>query len=69
MRIISSDLGAVQENRYVLDVNGQIYQYTDYVNRKGKVIDSSLVDPEGRECFDEELIAQAQELVDKHQSA
>ena len=45
-------------------LNGEIYTLNDFVNEKGRVIDSELYDAQGDLVFDEDLLERAQNAVD-----
>ena len=45
-------------------LNGEIYTLNDFVNEKGRVIDSELYDAQGDLVFDQDLLERAQNAVD-----
>ena len=48
----------------IRDDDGKIFNYTEYLNDKGKVIDETLSDIDGNEITDEELLSKARDFVD-----
>jgi hypothetical protein len=50
--------------RSIVNFQGEVYTLIDYVNERGRVIDSELFDNDGDSVFDEDLLQQALNAVD-----
>lgn len=64
MQILERVESKVTEVTYTLQDNISAFYYKEWMNEKGKVIDSLLRDKDGNEIDDPILMEQVQELVD-----
>ena len=52
---------------YTIEKDGKTYVYKDYLDSKGKVVDSELRDAFGFSVFDETLLEGIQNMVDSYE--
>ena len=64
LEILERVESTVTEVTYTLQDETSAFYYKEWMNQKGKVIDSLLRDKDGHEIDDPELLEQVQELVD-----
>lgn len=61
-KLISSETPATET--YIVEIDGKKYTYVDYLDAKGKSMDSLLYDDRGCYLDDPALMEQAQKMVD-----
>jgi hypothetical protein len=63
MKLVSKQKSQTTKEVYEIEHEGLFYTLTEYLNEKGKVIDSILIDVDGEEIDNEKIIKEIQDFV------
>ena len=64
MELLRKEEVNVIENTYTLQDETSVFYYKEFINSKGKVVDSFLSDKDGFEIDDPSLLENVQEFID-----
>ena len=64
MELLKKEEVNVIENTYTLQDGTSVFYYKEFINSKGKVVDSLLSDKDGFEIDDPSLLENVQEFID-----
>ena len=64
MELLRKEEVNVIENTYTLQDETSVFYYKEFINSKGKVVDSLLSDKDGFEIDDPSLLENIQEFID-----
>ena len=64
MELLKKEEVNVIENTYTLQDETSVFYYKEFINSKGKVVDSFLRDKDGFEIDDPSLLENVQEFID-----
>ena len=64
MELLRKEEVNVIENTYTLQDETSVFYYKEFINSKGKVVDSFLSDKDGFEIDDPSLLENIQEFID-----
>jgi|688.fasta_scaffold175566_5 hypothetical protein len=64
MELLKKEEVNVIENTYTLQDKTSVFYYKEFINSKGKVVDSFLRDKDGFEIDDPSLLENVQEFID-----
>ena len=64
MELLRKEEVNVIENTYTLQDETSVFYYKEFINSKGKVVDSLLSDKDGFEIDDPSLLENVQEFID-----
>ena len=64
MELLKKEEVNVIENTYTLQDETGVFYYKEFINSKGKVVDSFLSDKDGFEIDDPSLLENVQEFID-----
>ena len=67
MELLKKEEVNVIENTYTLQDGTSVFYYKEFINSKGKVVDSFLRDKDGFEIDDPILLEEVEEFVDNNQ--